>query len=211
MEENIKTDKSTDAKRRNYKKLTFYTVLLVYLLAIGVFTAINYLDNKKAAQDILLYKKGIQISNSYDNLPVTRIQDTSYSKFPHRLLEIHADENTLYSYRDDFYKDYSQPGVEIDKNKIVIYLTERQVFDDPIALAMQPECEAMAKIESDKRQPEYYENMPTEIELKYIDQREPTGRKVYVYTPKFGHCTNVFSDERLLRVRSNANSIRYSF
>ena len=154
----------------------------------------------------------MQIRNSYSDLPVTKIYGTTaYSKFPHRLIEIHANENTLYSYRDDFYNNRNDSGTRIDKNKIVIYLTQRQVFDNPIAVGKQPECESMAKIESQKRPPEYYENEPSELALKWQDERRASFQNVYIYTPKLGHCQKIFSDSQKLKIHANANSIRLSF
>lgn len=213
MEQNGIKNQNTirvNSKPKNYGKIFAVLLTLTYLLVLGVFTYINHKSIENNKQVSSLFQKGMQIRNSYGDLPVTRTQATSYSNFPHRLLEIHADENTLYSYRDDFYKDYSEPDTHIDRNKIVIYLTQRQVFDNPSAVAERPECEAIVRIESHKRQPESYEREPAEINLKYQDKRD-SNEKVYIYTPKLGHCEQVFSDNQLLTVLGNAISIRYSF
>lgn len=191
-------------------KMVIVPFVFLYLIILGVFTFTNYKNIEKNEQSSNFFQKGMQLRNGYETLKVTRIQGTSYSQFPHRLLEIHADENTMYGYRDDFYKDFSQLDSRTDKDKVVIYLTERQVFDDPVSVAKQPECEAIARIESEKRQPESYEDEPAEIALKYQNKQD-SDKKVYIYTPKLGHCRGVFSDKQLLRVQGNANSIRYSF
>jgi hypothetical protein len=213
MEQNELKNQRTFVKNSKLMKIAkVFAVLFVFLCLalLGVFTFINYKNIEKNEQTSNLFQKGMQIRNTYETLTVKRIPGNSYSQFPYRLLEIRSDENTMYSYRDDFYKDYSEPETTIDRDKKIIYLSERQVFDNPITVAEQPECEAMAKIESQKRQPESYEDMPIEINLKYLNKQD-SGKKVYVYSPKLGHCKRVFSDNRLLRVRSNAISIRYNF
>jgi hypothetical protein len=195
----------TSQKLKKHRKTFALLLVFTYLILLGVFTYNNHRTSS-------LFQKGMKIRNSYSDFRIEKIDGaTSYSRFPHRLFEIQADENTLYSYRDDFYKDYSESDTTIDRNKIVIYLTQRQVFDNPIAVGKQPECEAMAKIESQKRQPEYYENGPFEFDMKWQDERRPPLKKVYVYTPKNGHCKNVFSDSQKLKVQGSANSIRLSF
>lgn len=191
-------------KLKMYGKTFALLLVITYLIILGVFTYNNHRTTS-------FFQKGMQIRNSYSDLPITEIDVvTAYSKFPHRLFEIHANENTLYSYRDDFYNDSNDSGTIIDKNKIVIYLTQRQVFDNPIAVGKQPECEAMAKIESQKRPPEYYENEPYEIIMNFKNLSF-SGHKVYIYTPKLGHCQQVFSDSDKLLVQGNANSIRFAF
>lgn len=201
---------SKNHKLANVSKAAILLLAFSCLILLGFFTFINYKVIERNKQTLDYFQKGLQLRNSYETLKVTRLEGISYSQFPHRLLEIQADENTMYSYRDDFYKDFSDPDTSIDRGKIVIYLTQRQVFDHPIAVASQPECEAMARIESEKRTPESYENEPTEVTLKYLSKRD-SDKKVYIYTPKLGHCKDVFSDSQLLRIQGNANSIRYSF
>lgn len=190
--------------------IAFFSIA-VYLLLLGYFTYLNHQEIEKSKQSFSLLQQGTKIRNSYDTLRRTSVDTIAYSELPDSLIELNARENILYSYRDDRYYDYSSPkNTNINTNKLVIYLTDRQTFDDPIAVAKQPECEAMVRIETEKRTPSWFEGQPAEISLKRKDKQD-TGTKVYVYTPKLKHCEKVFKDERMLRVAGYANTIRYSF
>ena len=117
---------------KKYSKTIIILILILYLATLGFYAY----DTRRESS---LFQKGMQIRNSYSDFRIEKIDGgVSYSRFPHRLFEIKADENTLYSYRDDFYKLYSDSDTTIDRNKIVIYLTQRQIFDDPVVVGQQP-------------------------------------------------------------------------
>jgi hypothetical protein len=175
------------------------SVAMVVSLVVSFFVSQHSLDIQRSDQNSRLTN---ELRSKYLDVELGPFDNETHNptvEFPGSYYTAHADKDVsqhwLYTYTDS------------EATGSILSITDKRFFDKPDAVAEHPECIPTIEVRSRKTDPKPYQDAAIEIT---VNDKTVGGKKsiAYLYSPKLGVCSDLFTDDQLLLMQQYALTLR---